>query len=184
MSGKLPSFLSGYALAKTVGMKFCECANRQAERRFISAVLPGVYGLNDHGTTVVPMLMDKFADAVVNGKPEVNIWGTGHTRREFVYSEDVADALMFLMEHGESGAHYNVGSGEEHTIRELAEVLQEVSGFQGELVFDATKPEGMGRMFLNSDKLYQLGWRPKVPFRDGVKRVYEEHLAWAKEKGK
>lgn len=184
MNGRLPFFLGGYALAKTVGVKFCECASRQAGRHFVSAILPAVYGLNDHGTTVMPMLMDKFADAVVNGKPEVSVWGTGNVRREFICSEDVADALIFLMEHGESGEHYNSGSGEEHTIRELAEILQEVSGFQGRLVFDTTKPESAGRQFLNSGKLRQLGWQPKVAFRDGVKRVYREHLEWAKEAGK
>lgn len=130
----------------------------------------------------MPMLMDKFADAVVNRKSEVNIWGTGNARREFIYSEDAADALAFLMKHGESGEHYNAGPGEEHTIRELAEILQDVSGFQGQLVFDTTKPESAGRLFLNSGKLYKLGWRPKVAFRDGIKRVYQEHLTWAKEK--
>lgn len=181
MTGRLPFFLAGYALAKTVGVKFCECANRQAGRHFVSAVLPAVYGLNDHGTTVMPMLMDKFADAVVNGKPDVTIWGTGKAHREFIYSEDVVDALMFLMEHGKSGEHYNVGTGEEHTIRGLAEILQEVSGFQGQLVFDTTKPESAGRLFLNSGKLYKLGWKPKISFQDGVERVYLEHLAWAKE---
>lgn len=184
MSGKPPFFLGGYALAKTVGVKFCECAKRQTGKHFVSAILPNIYGLNDHGTTVMPMLMDKFTDAVVNSRPEVTIWGTGKVRREFIYAEDAADALMFLMERGESGEHYNVGSGEEHTIRELAGVLQDVSGFQGQLVFDTTKPESAGRLFLNSDKLYKLGWRPKMAFRDGVKRVYQEHLAWAKEESK
>lgn len=184
MSGRLPFYWSGYALAKTVGVKFCECANRQAERHFVSAVLPAVYGLNDHGTTVMPMLMDKFADSVVNQKSTVEIWGTGRARREFICSEDVADALLFLIEHGESGEHYNVGSGEEHTIRELAEVLQEVSGFQGQLVFNASKPESAGRQFLDSGKLYRLGWRPHVALRDGVQKAYEEHLQWVREREK
>jgi len=184
MSGRLPFYWGGYALAKTVGVKFCECAERQAGKHFVAAILPAVYGLNDHGTTVMPMLLDKFSDAVVNGKAEVIIWGTGNVRREFIYSEDVADALMFLMERGESGEHYNVGTGEEHTIRELAEILREVSGFQGQLVYDTTKPESAGRQFLNSGKLYQLGWKPKVLFRDGVQRAYQEHLEWAKEKNK
>lgn len=182
MNGKLPYFWGGYALAKTVGVKYCECANRQAGRHFVSAILPAVYGLNDYGTTVMPMLIDKFADAVVNGKPDVTIWGTGKVRREFIYSEDVADALIFLMKYGESGEHYNVGSGEEHTIRKLADILQEVSEFQGQLIFDTTKPESAGRQFLNSEKIYKLGWKPKVPFQDGVKRVYLEHLAWVKGK--
>lgn len=181
MSGRMPPLFGGYALAKTVGVKFCESACRQVGKHFVSAILPGLYGLNDRGTTVMPMLLDKFADAVVNSKPEVTVWGTGQARREFICSEDAANALLFLVEHGESGQHYNVGSGEEHTIRELAEILQEVSGFQGRLVFDATKPESAGRRFLNSEKLYQLGWKPHVPFRDGVKAAYLEHLSWIKE---
>lgn len=181
MSGRPPFLFEGYALAKTVGVKFCEYANRQAEKHFVSAALPGIYGLNDHGTTVMPMLMDKFVNAVVNGKPEVTIWGTGNASREFIYSEDAADALMFLMEHGESGELYNAGSGEEHTIQELAEILREVSGFQGQLVFDTTKPESAKRLFLNSGKLYKLGWRPKVTFWDGVKKIYQEHLIWKME---
>lgn len=180
MSGRLQFFWGGYALAKTVGVKFCECAHRQAGKQFVSAILPAVYGLNDHGTTVMPMLLDKFADAVVNGKPDVTVWGTGKVRREFIYSEDAADALLFLMEHGEGGQHYNVGTGEEHTIRELAEILQEASGFQGQLVFDTTKPESAGRQFLNSEKLYQLGWRPKMRFQDGVSAAYQEHMGWIK----
>lgn len=182
MSGNLPFFLGGYALAKTVGVKFCECANRQVGKHFVSAVLPAVYGLNDHGTTVMPMLMDKFADAVVNGKTDVTVWGTGNTRREFICSDDVADALLFLMEHGENGQHYNVGSGEEHTIRELAEILKDVSGFQGELVFDTTKPDSAGRQFLDSGKIYNIGWKPKTALQDGLRQAYSEHLRWTKEK--
>ena len=176
MTGKLPFFWGGYALAKTVGVKFCECAHRQHGKHFVSAVLPAVYGLNDYGTTVMPMLVDKFADAVTTGKPDVTVWGTGNVYREFIHSRDVADALLFLMERGESGQHYNVGSGEEHTIRELAEILKEASGFGGDLVFDTSKPESAGRQFLNSAKLYSLGWKPKISFADGVKEVYEEHL--------
>ena len=184
MNGKFPSILSGYSLAKTVGVKYCECANQQAGRHFVSAILPNVYGLNDRGTTVMPMLVDKFADAVINEKSEVVIWGTGNARREFIYAADAADALVFLMEHGVSGEHYNAGSNEEYTIRELAETLREVSGFQGQLVFDAAKPEGAGRLFLNSSKLYKLGWKPEVAFRDGVKKVYQQHLAWIEEKNR
>jgi len=176
MSGKLPFFWGGYALAKTVGVKFCECANRESGRHFVSAVLPAIYGLNDYGTTVMPMLLDKFADAVINGKPNVTVWGTGNVRREFIFSGDVADALLFLMVHGENGQHYNVGSGEEHTIKELAEILKEASGFKGDLVFDTSKPDSAGRQFLNSEKLYSLGWKPKVSFSEGVNEVYEEHL--------
>lgn len=176
MTGRQPFFFGGYALAKTLGIKFCECAHRQHGKQFVSAILPAVYGLNDYGTTVMPMLLDKFADAVITGKPDVTIWGTGNVYREFINSKDVVDALLFLMEYGEGGQHYNVGSGEEHTIKELAEILKKVSGFNGNLIFDTSKPDSAGRQFLNSEKLYQLGWKPRMRFADGVKEVYEEHL--------
>lgn len=176
LSGRMPFFWEGYALAKAVGIKYCQSASRQFGQHYVSAVLPAVYGFNNFGTTVMPMLMDKFADAVLNGKPTVEIWGTGHARREFIHAEDVADALLFLMEHGQGGQHYNTGTGEEHTIRELAEILREVSGFQGELIFDTTKPESAGRQFLDNTKLYRLGWRPKKSFREGVAEVYREHF--------
>lgn len=177
MNGRLPYFLSGYALGKTVGVKFCESAYRESGKHFVSAILPAVYGLNDFGTTVLPMLMDKFATAVIRNEPSVEIWGTGKARREFINSMDVADALLFLMEHGESGQHYNVGSGEEHTIREIAEILQEISGFTGDLFFDTAKPESASRQFLDSNKLYDLGWKPRISLVNGLREVYAEHLA-------
>jgi len=176
MAGKSPFFWGGYALAKTLGIKFCECAHRQHGKQFVSAILPAVYGLNDHGSTVMPMLLDKFADAVLTEKTDVTVWGTGKVYREFINSKDAVDALLFLMEHGEGGQHYNVGSGEEHTIRELAEILKEASGFKGDLIFDTSKPDSAGRQFLNSAKLYSLGWKPKISFLEGTKEVYEEHL--------
>jgi len=176
LTGRQPFFLGGYALAKSVGIKFCESVYRQFEKHFVAAVLPGIYGLNDHGTTVMPMLMDKFADAVISGKENVVVWGTGNARREFIHSKDVVDALLFLMEHGEGGQHYNVGTGEEHTIKELAETLKDISGFQGSLLFDTSKPESAKRQQLNCEKIYRLGWKPQIPFRQGVTEVYQEHL--------
>lgn len=176
MAGKPPFFWGGYALAKMVGVKYCECVHREFGKHFVSAVLPAVYGPGDYGTTVMPMLVDKFAKAVLNNEPTVTIWGTGKAKREFVNSADVVDALLFLMEYGEGGQHYNVGSGEEHSIGELAQTLYEVSGFTGKLEFDTTKPESAGRQFLDSDKLRAMGWRPKVLFRTGVEEVYQEHF--------
>lgn len=182
LTGRQPFFWEAYALAKTVGIKFCEYAYRQYGKHFISVVLPAVYGLNDYGTTVMPMLMEKFADAVTTRKTNISIWGTGDVYREFIHSNDVVDALLFLMEHGEGGQHYNVGSGEEHSIKELAEFLKEVSGFKGKLVFDTSKPESAKRQFLNSTKLYSLGWKPKISFTDGVEEVYREYLKRIKER--
>jgi len=176
MTGMQPSIFGGYALAKTVGIKFCEYVYQEFGKRFISAILPNVYGLYDIQTTVVPMLLDKFADAVTTGKPEVTIWGTGNARREFINSKDVADALLFLMEYGEGGQYYNVGSGEEHTIKELATIIKEISGFTGQLIFDITKPESANRRFLRSQKIYDLGWIPRTDLISGLREVYEEHL--------
>jgi GDP-L-fucose synthase len=182
-TGRPPFFLGGYALSKTVGIKFCESVHRQFGKKFIAAVLPAVYGLGDYGTTVLPMLADKFANAVVNNEQTVTIWGTGNGKREFINSADLSDALLFLMDNCDGGQHINVGSGDEHSIRELAELLKEISGFKGELVFDTTKPESAGRQFLDSSKLRSLGWQPTRTFREGLKEVYREHLQRIANKG-
>lgn len=182
MSGHLSFFGGGYALAKTIGIKYGECVNREFEKHFVSAILPAVYGLNDYGTTVMPMLADKFAHAVLHNEPDVVIWGTGNARREFINAADAADALLFLMENGKGGQHYNVGSGEEYTIRELAETLKTVSGFTGQLIFDASKPESAKRQFLNSQKIHDLGWYPQIPFQKGVREVYQEHFEASKKR--
>ena len=184
LSGRMPYFLEGYAIAKAAGVKFCESVHRQFDKRFIPAVLGAVYGFNDHGTTVTPMLMDKFAKAVLCHEPVVEIWGTGNPLREFTNSEDVCDALLFLMEHYEGGTAINVSSGDERSIREYAGLLQEISGFRGELVFDTSKPDSANRQLLDTTKLRALGWSPKVDFVDGLRGVYREHLQWMKEKMK
>ena len=181
LTGKMPYFWEGYALAKAAGVKFCESVHQQYGKRFIPAVLGAVYGFNDHGTTVTPMLMDKFAKAVLNDEPAVEIWGTGRTLREFTNSADVCDALLFLMEHYEGGAPINVSSGDERSIREYAELLQEISGFKGELFFDTTKPDSATRQLLDTTKLRALGWSPKIKLAEGLKEVYQEHLQWRKE---
>jgi len=176
MGGYLEKLWEEYALGKTIGTKYCDSVAKQYNKHFVAAVLPTVYGLGNFGTSVIPMLVDKFANAVINQDKSVTVWGTGKARREFINSVDVADALLFLMENGEAGQHYNVGSGSECTIRELAEKIQQISGFQGELVFDITKPESAKRQFLDSSKVYKLGWQPKITFETGLKEVYQEHL--------
>lgn len=181
LAGKMPQFWEGYGLAKASGVKFCESVHQQYGKRFIPAVLGAVYGLNDHGTTVTPMLMDKFAKAVVCDEPSVEIWGTGRTLREFTNSADVCGALLFLMEHYEGGAPINVSSGDERSIGEYAELLKEISGFKGELVFDTTKPDSANRQLLNTAKLRALGWAPEISLEDGLREVYQEHLQWMKE---
>lgn len=182
LSGRAPYIFEGYAISKAVGMKFCESVHRQFGKRFIPAVLGAVYGLNDHGTTVTPMLMDKFAKAVLCHEPYVEIWGTGNSVREFTNSADVCDALLFLMDHYEGGAPINVSSGDECSIREYAGLLQEISCFEGELVFDTSKPDSAKRISLDTTKLRTLGWNPTMSLTDGLRGVYKEHLQWMKEK--
>jgi len=178
LTGSFPRFWEGYALAKSTGVQFCESVYRQYGKKFIPAVSGAVYGLNDHGTTVTPMLMDKFAKAVLYYEPAVEIWGTGTASREFTNSLDLCDALLFLMEHYEGGTPINVGSSDEHSIREYAEILKKISGFQGELVFDASKPDSAHRQLLDTTKLRALGWKPKIDLLDGLKEVYAEHMEW------
>lgn len=176
MGGYLEELWEEYALAKIVGTKYCESVAKQYHKHFVAAILPTVYGNENFGTSVVPMLVDKFVKAVINHERTVTIWGTGKARREFINSNDVADALLFLMEHGRAGERYNVGSGAECTIRKLAETLQRISGFDGELVFDVSKPESAQRQFLDSSIIYKLGWQPKISFEDGLMEIYQEHL--------
>lgn len=176
MGGRLPDTLAGYALAKMLGVKFCECAARQDGSRFISAVLTGMYGLHDKGSTVMPMLLDRFAEACIKGLPEIAIWGTGNARREFVNAKDAAEALVFLMENGTAGSHYNIGCGEDFSIRELAQLIKEISGFKGNIVFDTSKPEGAMRRLLDSSRIKAMGWSPKITFRIGVEEAYKERF--------
>lgn len=182
LTGKMPYFWEGYALAKSVGVKFCESIHRQFGKKFIPAILTAVYGLNDHGTTVTPMLLDKFAKAVLCQEPTVEIWGTGNTMREFTNSADLCDALLFLMEHYEGGAPINVSANDELSIRAYAELLKEISSFTGELVFDTSKPDNANRQLLDTTKLRALGWTPKISLIDGLREVYQEHLEWMKER--
>ena len=176
MQGQISGLMAGYALSKTIGIQYCITVAQQSGKRFVAAVFPSIYGINDYGTTVVPMLIDRFANAIATNKRDIIIWGTGKVYKEFINSADAADALLFLMEHGENGKHYNVGSGAKCTIRELAETLKKISGFEGELVFDTSKPESAKRQFLNSSKIYNLGWRPKISFENGLTEVYQEHF--------
>lgn len=182
LTGKTPNLWEGYSLAKSIGVKFCESVHKQFGKKFIPVILGTVYGLNDHGTSVTPMLMDKFAKAVLCNEPTVEIWGTGRALREFTNSTDVCDALLFLMEHYEGGGPINVSSGDERSIREYAELLKEVFDFQGDLVFDSSKPDSENRQLLDTTKLCTLGWFPKVRLEDGVREVQQEHLQWMKER--
>lgn len=169
-----------YALAKIAGLKLCENYNRQYGTAFFSLMPTNMYGPNDNYDLntghVLPALIRKAHEAKVRGDASIPIWGTGAARREFLYVDDLADAAVFMMEKGTREGVYNVGIGEDVSIRELAELIIDVVGFKGTLSFDATQPEGTLKKVLNVDKLTQLGWQAKTQLRDGITLAYADFL--------
>ncbi|MDR2099510.1 MAG: GDP-L-fucose synthase [Campylobacteraceae bacterium] len=177
-----------YAIAKIAGIKMCESYNVQYGTNFISVMPTNLYGPNDNfdlnTSHVLPALLRKIHEAKINGKKTVEIWGSGTPRREFLYSEDMADACVFIMENVDfkdlikdkkeiRNTHINIGTGEDLTIRELASIIKKVVGFEGEFVFDATKPDGVMQKLCDVTKLSNLGWRYKTVLEDGIRKVYK-----------
>lgn len=177
LSGYLEPTNEGYALAKISGLKMCQFFKRQYGDNFISCMPTNLYGPNDNydleTSHVMPALIRKFHEAKVNDKSEVEIWGTGKPLREFLHVDDMADGCVFLMENYNGEGHVNIGTGEEVTIKELAEMIKEVVGFKGKLKFNTEKPDGTPRKLLDVSKLEGLGWKYKVELRDGIKSSYE-----------
>ncbi len=169
-----------YAIAKIAGVKMCEAYRRQHGRRYISVLPCNLYGVNDHfGPAtghVLPALIHKFHEAKQAGAGEVVIWGSGTPRREFLYVDDLADAILFLLDRYDEEGPINVGAGADLTIRELARTIGKVTGFVGALVFDATKPDGAPRKLMDSSRLTALGWRPKTGLEEGIAEVYRWYL--------
>ena len=159
----------------------CQSYNRQYGTRYISAMPTNLYGPNDNfdltTSHVLPALMRKFHEAKVSGAENVEIWGSGTPYREFVHVDDVAEASLFLMENYEGWDPVNVGSGEELTIRALAELVAAVVGFKGGLVFDSSKPDGTPRKLLDVSRLHALGWRHRIGLREGIASSYQWFLA-------
>jgi GDP-L-fucose synthase len=181
LSGPLEPTNEGYAIAKIAGLKLCEMYSRQYGKRFISAMPTNLYGPGDnfHSTRshVIPGLMRRFHEAKVRSEPEVVVWGTGTPRREFLHVDDLAEALLLLMERYEDTATINVGTGQEVTIEQLARTMKEVSGFQGKIGFDASKPDGTPRKLLDSRRIMALGWKPRISLATGLANTYR----WALE---
>ena len=175
LTGAFEFFWGGYALAKALGIKLCEYLGRQYGAKFTAVVLPNLYGSGDKGSTVLPMLVSKFHNAVTSKAKHVEVWGTGNARREFLHADELAGALLFLAEKHEGGGHINVGYGTDITIRELAELIKKISGFKGEILFDTTKPDGTSRKLLDSSRMFELGWKPKISLEQGIRAVYEEY---------
>ena len=169
-----------YALAKISGLKYCEYLNRQCGTDYISVMPTNLYGPNDNyhpeNSHVLPALIRRFHEAKVSGAEAVTIWGTGKPYREFLYVDDLADACVFLMNNYSGNETVNIGTGKEVTIKELALLVKDITGFKGELVFDETKPDGTPRKLLDVSKLNSLGWHYTTELADGIAKTYDDFL--------
>lgn len=183
LTGPLEQTNEPYAIAKIAGIKLCENYNRQYGTQYVSAMPTNLYGPNDNydlnSSHVLPALIRKAHEAKVRVDKELVVWGSGKPMREFLYVDDMADACVFLMENGISDGVFNVGTGEDVTIRELAETVMSVVGFNGEIVFDASKPDGTPRKLLNVDRMRQLGWEAQTSLRDGIAKAFADFLTKA-----
>ena len=183
LTGLLEPTNEPYAIAKIAGIKMCGAYNRQYGTNFMSAMPTNLYGPGDNydlkNSHVLPALIRKMHEAKVQEAKEVAVWGSGAPKREFLYSDDLADASVFLMERynaSDIGEFVNIGAGKEITIREAAELIAEVVGFPGKLVFDRSQPDGMPRKLLDSSRLQALGWQAKTGFREGLAKAYADYL--------
>ena len=180
LTGALEPTNEGYAIAKIAGVKMCEFYNREYGTDFISCMPCNAYGPGDdfspEGSHVVPALIRKFHEAKVNGLPEVVMWGTGTPIREFIYIDDIAKAAVFLMERYSGNETVNVGTGTEYTIRELAEIIRDVVGYDGEIVNDTSKPDGTPRKLVDASKILSMGWKPETSFAEGIQITYRDYV--------
>lgn len=177
LTGPLEPTNEPYAIAKIAGIKLCEAYNAQHGRQYVSVMPTNLYGPNDNydlaNSHVLPALLRKAHEARLRGDASYTVWGSGRPMREFLYVDDLADACVHLMERGYDGPLVNIGTGEDVTIRELAETVMEVVGFRGDIVFDASKPDGTPRKLLDVGRLQALGWRARTPLKEGIRLAYE-----------
>jgi GDP-L-fucose synthase len=180
LTGPLEPTNEWYAIAKIAGIKLCQAYRRQYGCDFISAMPTNLYGPGDNydplGSHVLPALIRRFHEAKVAGAPSVTCWGTGAPLREFLHSDDLGDALVFLMEHYSAEEFINVGSGQELTIRELAETVARLLSYSGTIHWDTTQPDGTPRKLMDSARLNSLGWSPKIPLEEGIRGAYQDFL--------
>jgi GDP-L-fucose synthase len=198
LTGPLEPTNRPYALAKIAGIEMCWSYNRQYKTRFLAAMPTNLYGTSDNyhpeNSHVIPALIKKFHEAKVNGNPTVSVWGTGTPRREFLYSDDMADACVFLMnlpdekydtllgsDEAATGLFMppliNVGTGKDLTISELAELVKEAVGYSGHIVFDTSRPDGTPRKLLDVSRLCGLGWRPRTALKEGLASAYQAFIS-------
>lgn len=177
LTGELEKSNEGYAIAKIAGLKLCEFYNTQHGTQFISCMPTNLYGPRDNfdltTSHVLPALIRKLYTAKKNNQPSATIWGTGNVFREFLYIDDLADCCLFLMNNYEGSQIVNIGTGKDITIGDLARMVKKIVGFEGELIFDATKPEGTPRKLLNVDRIHELGWQAQTSLEQGIKNTFD-----------
>ncbi len=180
LTGPLEPTNEWYAIAKIAGIKLCQAYRKQYGRRYISVMPCNLYGPNDNfdltTSHVLPALIRKFHEAKAEGRREVVVWGTGAPLREFLHVDDLARGVVFCLDHYDDYEHINCGSGEEVSILELAHIVAESVGFQGEVVFDASKPDGTPRKLMDSSRIRKLGWSPTIALQDGIAAAYDWFL--------
>ncbi len=181
LTGPLEPTNEWYAIAKIAGIKLCQAYRRQYGCDFISAMPTNMYGPNDNydlqGSHVLPALVRKFHEAKTAGADSVVCWGSGSPLREFIHADDCASACLFLMENYSDEGFVNIGTGDEVSIRQLAEMVKRIVGFEGRIEWDAAQPDGTPRKLLDSSKLFTMGWRPNVSLEDGIRRVCADYSA-------
>ncbi len=181
LTGSLEPTNEWYAIAKIAGIKLCQAYRRQHGADFISVMPTNLYGPGDNyhpkNSHVVAALIRRLHEAKLSGSPSTIVWGTGTPRREFLFVDDLADACVFMLEHYSAEQHVNVGAGEDVTIADFARIVAEVVGYQGQLTFDSTRPDGMPRKLLDVSKLTAMGWRALTPLREGLAKAYADYLS-------
>src|SRR6187551_3208331 len=178
LTGELEPTNEPYAIAKIAGIKMCDAYRSQYGCNFISVMPTNLYGPNDNydlkNSHVLPALIRKFHEAKINNQPEVIVWGSGTPRREFLHADDMADACVFLMKNYNEAGLINIGVGEDLSIKELSEMIKEITGYNGKIVFDLSKPDGTPRKLMDVTKLTTRGWKASIGLKDGITHVYKE----------
>ncbi|WP_142684867.1 GDP-L-fucose synthase [Chitinophaga polysaccharea] len=178
LTGPLEPTNEPYAIAKIAGIEMCDAYRAQYGSNFISVMPTNLYGPNDNydltTSHVLPAMLRKMHEAKVNNQPEVIIWGTGTPKREFLHADDMADACFYLMQNYNEKGLVNIGVGEDISIRDLAQLIKRIVGFEGELIFDTSKPDGTPRKLMDVSKLHNLGWKASLNLEEGIDKVYEE----------
>jgi GDP-L-fucose synthase len=177
LTGPLEETNNAYAVAKIAGITMCQSYNQQYGTNFISVMPTNLYGINDNfdleSAHVLPSLLRKFHEAKINKSPKVEVWGTGSPMREFLFVDDLASAVVFLMKNYDGSEFINIGTGEDCTIKELAEMIKEVVGYKGEIYWNTDKPDGTPRKLLDVSKLNKLGWKYKTDLKSGIRKTYK-----------